>query len=111
MTKNITVRMCEKTKCTVMLVDGGKYPNVLRVDILQGVAQGCTLSLNVFQINIDDMIAAAVEPAKKARSHEMGEDTVSGLMFADDFVLVSETPEGLQERIENALEYALGHGE
>ena len=26
----------------------------------------------------------------------MGEDTVSGLMFADDFVGISETPEGLQ---------------
>ena len=36
----------------------------------------------------------------------MGEDTVSGLMFADDFVEISETPEGLQNLIEKALEYA-----
>ena len=34
-----------------------------------------------------------------------GEDTVSGLMFADDFVGISETPEGLQRQIEKALEY------
>ena len=30
---------------------------------------------------------------------------MSGLMFADDFVLISETPEALQEQIETALEY------
>ena len=35
----------------------------------------------------------------------MGEDTVSGLMFADDFVGISEAPEGLQKQIEKALEY------
>ena len=35
----------------------------------------------------------------------MEEDTVSGLMFADDFVGTSETPEGLQKQIEKALEY------
>ena len=34
----------------------------------------------------------------------MGEDTVSGLMFADGFVGMSETPEGLQERIEKTPE-------
>ena len=35
----------------------------------------------------------------------MGEDTVSGLMFADDFLGISETPELLQKQIEKALEY------
>ena len=35
----------------------------------------------------------------------MGEATVSGLMFADDFVGISETPEGLQKQIEKALAY------
>ena len=35
----------------------------------------------------------------------MGEDTLSGLMFADDFVGISETPKGLQKQIEKALEY------
>ena len=34
----------------------------------------------------------------------MGEK-VSGVMFADDFVGVSESPEGLQKQIEKALEY------
>ena len=34
----------------------------------------------------------------------MGEDTVSGLMLEDDFVGISETPEGLPKLIEKALE-------
>ena len=32
----------------------------------------------------------------------MGDDTVSGLMF-DDFVEISEAPEGLQKQIDKAL--------
>ena len=35
----------------------------------------------------------------------MGEDTVSGLVFADDFVRISETAEALQKQMEKALEY------
>ena len=46
----------------------------------------------------------AVEAAKQGVA--MGEDTVSGLMCADDFVGIPETPEGLQLfQIEKALEY------
>ena len=49
------------------------------VDILQGVAQGCTLSPNLFKVYINDVIVA-VEAAKQGIT--MGEDTVSGLTFA-----------------------------
>ena len=45
----------------------------------------------------------AVQAAKQRVT--MGEDAVSGLMFADDFVGKSETPEGLQKQIEEAPEY------
>ena len=31
---------------------------------------------------------------------------MSGLMFGDDFVGISETPEALQKQIEKALEYS-----
>ena len=43
-----------------------------------------------------------VEAAKQGVM--VGEDTVSGLTFADDFVGISETPEALQKQIEKALE-------
>ena len=53
---------------------------------------------------IDVMIRAAVEAAKQGV--KVGEDMVSGIMFADDFVGIAETPEGLQKKqIEKALEY------
>ena len=71
-------KMTECARSAVML-DGeiSKY-----VDILQGVAQGCTLSLNLFKVYINDIVA--VEATKQGVT--MGEDTWSGLMFADDFV-------------------------
>ena len=45
----------------------------------------------------------AVEAAKQGVT--IGEDTVSQLIFADDYVAISETPEGLQKQIEKALGY------
>ena len=93
--KNIT----ECARSAVML-DGeiSKY-----VDILRGVVvQECTLSPNLFKVYINDIIIP-VEAAKQGVM--MGEDTVSGLMFADDTVGMSETPEGLQKQIEKTLGY------
>ena len=52
---------------------------------MQGVAQGCTLSPNLFKVYISDMIVA-VEAAKQGVT--VGDDMMSGLMLADDFVLV-----------------------
>ena len=94
MVKNMT----EYTRSAVML-DGeiSRY-----ADSLQGVAPRCTLSPNLYKEYINDMILA-VEAAKQGVT--VREDTVSGLMFADDFVGRSEAPEGLQKRIEKALEY------
>ena len=80
MTKNMT----ECARSAVMLdEETSKYINV---DILQGVAQGCTLSPNIFKVYTNDMIEA-VEAAKQGVT--MGEDTVSGLMFAEYFVGMS----------------------
>ena len=56
----------------------------------------------MFTVYINGMIVA-VEALMEGVT--AGEDTMSGLMFADDFVGISETPEGLQKQIEKALEY------
>ena len=45
----------------------------------------------------------AVEAAKQGVT--VGDYTESGLMFADDFVRISEIPQGLQKQIEKTLEY------
>ena len=68
------------------------------VDFLRGVAQGCTLSPDLFTLYIHEMIVA-VEPA--ARSHADGRYDVA-VMFADDFVRMSETHEALQKQIEKS---------
>ena len=93
-------KMAECASSAVML-DGEISKSV---DILQGVEQGCTLSpyLQVFTVYINGMIVA-VEALMEGVT--AGEDTMSGLMFADDFVGISETPEGLQKQIGKALEY------
>ena len=59
-------------------------------------------SPNLLEAYTNGMIVA-VESAKQGVT--MGGDTISGLMLVDDFVGMSETPEGLQEQIEKALEY------
>ena len=70
------------------------------VDILQGVVQGRTLSPNLLKVYIRDMIVA-VEAVTQGVT--MGEVTMSGLMFADDFVGISETAEGLRKQMGKAL--------
>ena len=44
-------------------------------------------------------MVVAVQAAKQGVT--MGQDTVSGLMFAIDFVGISETPEELQKHIKH----------
>ena len=53
-------------------------------------------------IHINDPIVA-VEATRQEVT--VGEDTLSGLMFADDFVGIRETLEELPKQIEKALEY------
>ena len=92
--------MKDRTECarSAVMLDG-EISNY--VDILLGVAQGCALSPNLFNVYINDMIVA-VETAKQGVT--VGEDRVSGLIFTDDFVGISETPEGLQKQIGKALD-------
>ena len=65
------------------------------VDILQGVAQGCTQPPSLFKVYINDTIVA-VEAAKQGVT--VGEDAASGLVLADGFVAIFETREGLQSK-------------
>ena len=60
------------------------------------------MSPTLFKVFINDLILA-IESAQQGV--KVGDDMVSGLTFADDFVGISATAEGLQEQIEKALEY------
>ena len=70
--------------------------------IFYEVAQRCTLSPSLFNVHMNGT-TVAVEAANQGVT--MGEDRISGLMFADDFVGLSETPEGLRKQIEKTPEY------
>ena len=79
-------RMIKKKKTTecatsAVMLDGEIYKCA---DILRGVAQGCSLSPNLFSIMYINDSIVAVEALMEGVT--VGEDTVSGVMFADDFV-------------------------
>lgn len=78
----------------------GKHRRVLI--FYQGVAQGCALAPDIFKKYINDLIAG--DEAATPRGTVRG-DTVSGFMFADGFVGISGTPEGLQKESDKALYY------
>ncbi|CAB1103133.1 unnamed protein product [Ectocarpus sp. CCAP 1310/34] len=93
-------KMTECTKSAVML-DGelSKF-----FDIEQGVPQGCTLSPTLFQVFINDLLEV-VEAVRKGVKVGDTETSVSGMLFADDFVGMSDTPEGLQLQIDAAKKF------
>ena len=94
MLKNVTER------ATSAVILDGEISN--HVGVLLGGSQGCMVSTHLFKVCIKHMIVA-VEAAKQGVP--VGEDTVSGSMFADDLVEIWETPEGLQKHVAKALEY------
>ena len=71
-------------------------------NIDRGVPQGCTLPPTLFQVFINDLLKV-VEAV--GQGVVVGETSVSGMLFADDFVGMSDTPEGLQLQINAAKEF------
>ena len=88
--------MRNTTECakSAVMLDGEIATDV---DILQGVAQGCTLSPNSFKVYISGTIVAVAAARQGVTLGGLG------LMFADDFVGISEAPDRLYKEIEKAL--------
>ena len=65
------------------MVPDGELSN--NADIFQIAAQACTLSPNFFKVHTNDtLVLIGIEGAKQGVT--VREDTVTGLMFANDFV-------------------------
>ena len=62
--------------------------------ITQGVAQGCTLSPTLFLIFVDGLMKEIESKVSSLPSLQL-----NGLLFADDFVGLSDSKEGLQDMI------------
>ena len=86
--------MYEASRSTVLL----KGEKSAMFSVEQGVAQGCSLSPVLFSVFINDLLKD-VEQAELGIRLSSGK-RVGGMLFADDFVGVSDSRESLQKFID-----------
>jgi hypothetical protein len=79
---------------------GNQITNPLVTKI--GVKQGCVLSPTLFKLFINDLPQIFDKECNPAQLYNLA---VQCLLFADDLVLLSETPEGLQRSLDKLNEY------
>ena len=91
-------RMYEASRSAV-LMDGERSASF---SVAQGVAQGCSLSPILFSVFINDLLKE-VEKAELGIQLECGK--IGGMLFADDFVGVSDSKEQLQKLIDVVYSY------
>ena len=73
----------------------GKQSKAFSVE--QGVAQGCSLSPILFSVFINELLSEVERAGLGIELKEGGK--IGGLLFADDFVCVTESEDKLQELI------------
>ena len=97
--------MYQNTKLSVKL-DSNSRTDFFKSHI--GIRQGDNLSPNLFKILLDDLPKALKLPECKAVS--LNNRDLNCLMYADDIVLLSETPTGLQKVLDITESYAANLG-
>jgi hypothetical protein len=93
----------------------GKTKNSLKIskglgrsfDTQRGVQQGCILSPRLFNIFINDIPSLFDE---NCHPLSLGDEKLSCLMYADDLVILSESPQGLQTCLDKLKEYTIEWG-
>ena len=85
---------------SAVLLEGEKSDSF---NVEQGVAQGCSLSPILFSVFINDLLKE-VEQAELGIQLSSGK-TIGGMLFADDFVGVSDSKESLQKLIDVVYSY------
>ena len=71
------------------------------IDSEVGVKQGCILSPLLFTIYINNI----QEILQEEKGIEVGNVNIPGLIFADDLVIISETPNTLKKQLQKLQEY------
>ena len=87
--------MYEASKSAVLL--DGEKSNMFNVE--QGVAQGCSLSPILFSVFINDLLKEVEEAGLGVQL--CNNKSITGMLFADDFVGVSDSREKLQKLMAN----------
>ena len=82
---------------------GNKYSEEINCPL--GVKQGCLLSPLLFSILINKVAEKITEKGRAGYQFIVGGKEIFSLLFADDIVLISQTPSGLQNQI-NSLKTA-----
>ena len=95
--------MYEKTSNSLKTKNGFGRPFCTH----RGVQQGCILSPKLFNIFINDIPSIFDEECKPL---SLRGETLSCLMYADDLVMLSESPEGLQKCLDKLKEYTIEWG-
>ena len=78
---------------------GNKYSEAINCPL--GVKQGCLLSPALFSVLINKVAHKVAEGGRMGYQFVAGGKEIFSLLFADDIVLISKTPAGLQNQINN----------
>ena len=92
-------KMFESSNSAILLE--GEKSDTFKIE--QGVAQGCSLSPILFSVFVNDLLKE-VEQTGLGIQLSSGK-TVGGMLFADDFVGISDSKESLQKLLDVVYSY------
>ena len=94
------IKTMSNSSRSAVLLEGEKSSTF---SVEQGVAQGCSLSPILFSVFISDLLEE-IDRAQIGIQLKNG-NKVGGLLFADDFVGITESSENLQQLINIIYEF------
>ena len=97
----ILIRIYEDIEFCVRVDENDNNSEFIKQE--RGLRQGCNLSPILFNIFVNDILDS--ELMKETHSPVVNNEEIHGLQFADDLIVVSLTPIGLQRKIDLISKY------